>query len=197
MEALNELWRAILSLHRTVLSQEGLTVGRMFLGGMFALSGALKLRHPFRSAMAMVDFGVIKIARTGFGTALGVIEVALAGALLMGRSAEVGLVLSTALLTIFTLLILRNLLVGRRTPCFCFGSSADAMSGFTLIRTAAFAGLSLILTTSAANVKTPSVFHIISASAIGGVCYLLAQVRFLTSANSPTGSSDSGLLSAR
>lgn len=107
-----------------------------FLAGVFMWSGVAKLRRPALSAMAMVDFGVLRRVRPWLGAALGATEVTLAGAL----------ALAAALLWLFALLIARSLAAGRDFACFCFGEAEGRLSRWTLARTAALA----LLATAAA-----------------------------------------------
>ncbi len=113
-------------------------ISSWLLALVFAWSGAAKLRRPNRAAFALVRFGLALRARTSYGLAVAVVELALATAL-VGRL-PLGAWAAAALLWFFAALLLREVLAGRREPCFCFGSDAS-LSWISAGRTLLLAGL--------------------------------------------------------
>jgi hypothetical protein len=110
-----------------------------FLASLFLVSGASKLRRPRLAAIAMVNFGVARRARPGYGRALAVAEITLASLLVIRLEPRVMLIAAGVLLWAFSALIARALLSGERFPCHCFGESDSALNVVTLARTATLA----------------------------------------------------------
>jgi uncharacterized membrane protein YphA (DoxX/SURF4 family) len=141
---LNNLSLAIEALQRPPTS----TVATWFLGWVFLWSGIVKIRQPMQAAVAIVDFRVSRHLRSWAGTALGILELAIAGLLFLISGARGSVALAAILLGMFTLVIARSVRSGATFPCFCFGDSRSRVSMFTLLRTAALAGVALILSFS-------------------------------------------------
>lgn len=118
-------------------------VGIWLLVGVFIWSGVVKVRHPRLAALAMTDFGVVRVPRRGYGLFLGSGELALA--LLLLVTSQAGLVIATGLLWVFTGAIARSLILGRRFSCFCFGDAEGSLSWSTLARTGLLAVLATLL----------------------------------------------------
>jgi hypothetical protein len=110
------------------------------LAAVFATSGALKVRHPFPSALALRRFGLVRRLRPRLGRALGAAELALAAALIFSPRPQVPLLLAAILLLAFVVLIGRALLRGERFACGCFGEGAETISWTTAGRTASLLG---------------------------------------------------------
>lgn len=92
-------------------------------------AGVIKLRNPWPASFALVDFGFARRLRKGLGEALGFAEVMVGAMALTAVFVHAnGLVMLTlsvpaaSLLVVFAVLILRQLLRGRRVPCGCFGA---------------------------------------------------------------------------
>jgi uncharacterized membrane protein YphA (DoxX/SURF4 family) len=120
-------------------------VGTWFLSLVFLWSGLAKLRRPRLAALAMSDFGVLPRPRLWHGLALAGAEILLGVALASGFVTRASLAASFGLFLVFSLMILRTLVGGRRFPCFCFGADDHMVSLRTLMRTAALAGLASVL----------------------------------------------------
>jgi hypothetical protein len=114
-----------------------------FLAAVFALSGIVKLRRPALAARALVSFQITRRPKPLLGGLLGTAEVALA----LGLALVPGIAVFVAvpLLWFFTVLIARALRGDEKFACFCFGESEDALSRWTLARTAALALLATLL----------------------------------------------------
>jgi hypothetical protein len=114
-----------------------------FVALVFGWAGAAKLRRPALAAMAMVDFGVARRARPGFGRGLGAVEVALALVLASGFEQRAALAVAGAICAVFALVIGRSLVRGDTFACFCFGDSSAALSSRTLVRTLSLGALAV------------------------------------------------------
>ena len=127
----------------------GYGVAVWFLGLIFIWSGIAKLREPVLTAMAMVDFGVIRSVRPAFGLALGVTELLLAmslpASLALGEQFHLALLFAAVLLWLFSILIVRSLQSGEKFACYCFGDTDSELSRWTLLRTIALALLATLL----------------------------------------------------
>ena len=141
---LSNLSLAIEALQRPPTS----TVATWFLGWVFLWSGMVKVRQPMQAAVAIVDFGVSRHLRSWAGIALGILELAIAGLLFLVSGARASVALAAILLGLFTLVIARAVRSGASFACFCFGDSQSKVSIFTLLRTAALAGVAFILSFS-------------------------------------------------
>jgi hypothetical protein len=119
---------------------------RLYLAGVFAYAGVTKLRRPWPSALALVDFGLMTRARRDAGRAVGLAEAATAVLLVMPAPVSLlGAAAAVGLLGTFTVLLARSLRRGERFPCSCFGQDDDDLSPATLLRTSALLGLALVI----------------------------------------------------
>jgi uncharacterized membrane protein YphA (DoxX/SURF4 family)/peroxiredoxin len=116
-------------------------LARLFLAGVFAVSGTAKLRDRAGATQAVRDFGLPDAAARALGPLLPVAELAIAAALLAGGAvAYGGAVAAVVLLAAFTVAIVANLARGRRPDCHCFGErSAKPLSWWSVPRNVAFA----------------------------------------------------------
>lgn len=117
-----------------------------FLAGIFLLSGALKLKNPLLTSMAIADFGIVGRIQPALGWSLGLVEFSLG--LALGVAFGFSVVVAATLLWLFVLLIARSLVTGRRFACYCFGDGHDLLSVRTLIRAIL---LAVLATTAAAQ----------------------------------------------
>lgn len=159
-----------------------------FLAIVFLWSGVVKLRRPALAAMAMVDFGVVRRPRSGFGSALGTVEALLAVMLVSGAVPSLVLPVAAALLWFFAFLIARSLRSGESFECHCFGDSGSKLSRWTLARTVAlaFAASAQISAPTLAGYSILSqsyVLQAVSAMALAGTLVLLGRVPRLLSWN--------------
>lgn len=87
---------------------------------------------------------------------VGVVELVLAGGLVLRLEPVLVATFAAVLLWGFAIVIARSLRANRHFPCHCFGGADSAeISGFTLIRTIAFASVAsgIALTTSRSATK--------------------------------------------
>jgi thiol-disulfide isomerase/thioredoxin len=119
-------------------------LARLVLVGVFALSGAAKLREPrAATTKAARDLGLPAALATPAGTLLPYVELLVAAALLLGGPpAFAGGLAGAAMLAAFTVAIVANLALGRRPDCHCFGErSAKPLSWLAVVRNAALLAL--------------------------------------------------------
>ena len=158
----------------------GITV--WVLAIIFAWSGIAKLRQPLLTAMAMVDFGVLRRVRPHLGSGLGAAELSLALALVTGALRSVFLAVAAGLLWIFVLLIAKSLWSGKRFACFCFGEADSELSRLTLVRTATLALLASVVavgsppTGALAGFGSAYALQGASAAAIVGLIVIIGQI---------------------
>ncbi len=129
-------------------SHPGYEAATLFLGGVFAWSGAAKIRRPTLAAMAIADFGLVINPRGWHGVVIGTLELGLALALIIGQGMPVVLTLTCGLLAVFTLLVAVALRRRQSFACFCFGGEEE-LSRATLIRNLLLVALSTLLLSAA------------------------------------------------
>jgi hypothetical protein len=169
--------------------QDALLTSLWVLVVTFSVSGFMKLRHPFLTAMALVDFRVASRADQRLGMALGVFEVALAIGLASQLFSVATRLVAAVLLWVFVALIARSLSRGESFACFCFGRSDDGLSLRTLARTTFLAAVaSLVAVTAIAREADPlpvanQVHYAIVAMAAFAIAVLLARATLLMKLN--------------
>ena len=108
---------------------------RLVLAAVLMVSGGAKLADLGGSRAAAGDLGVPPRMAPAVGTALPIVEIALAALLVVtptGRAAAAG---AAVLFAAFTAGVASNLARGRRPPCHCFGRlSSSPISGATVVR---------------------------------------------------------------
>lgn len=136
----------------------GLLVARLVLAAVFAVAGVAKLADPAGSRRAVGEFGVPRALAGPLGTALPVMELAVAVALLPAVSAWWAAIGALGLLGAFIAVIGVNLARGRQPDCHCFGQLHSAPAGgFTLARNAVLAALAGFIVWRGAADPGPSV----------------------------------------
>jgi methylamine dehydrogenase accessory protein MauD len=98
-----------------------LLAGRLALALVFAVAGVTKLVDLRGSRQAMVGFGLPESLAQPAGLLLPLIELAVALALIPGRTAWIAALAAAALLVVFLGGMTVNLLQGRTPDCHCFG----------------------------------------------------------------------------
>lgn len=183
---------------RTLGTPEGGGILVWLLAGVFLFSGAVKLRHPQRAAVALADFGVIRRVTWRPGAVLGAFELALGLALVAGFAAGGVLmpasVIATVVLVVFSTVLVRSLRRGDQFACFCFGSEAG-LSRRDVARTSALACLALLLSATAPQITGQGlramVLEAVAALAVAAVLRLAAEVPTMLRLNSdPFGLAD-------
>jgi methylamine utilization protein MauE len=125
-------------------SHYGHDVVALFLAGVFAWSGAAKLRRPQLAALAIADFGLVQRPRRLYGLALGFLEIGLACALAAEPGMPLVLGAVSLALVAFTVLVARAVWRSESFACFCFGGG-DEVSSATLLRNLALLALVALL----------------------------------------------------
>lgn len=144
MGALELVWRVA----SAALELVGLAlpvIGVWVIAVLFLWSGYEKLKHPELATLALIDFGAIRRFDARLGMTLGAIELAVALALVVPASRDVGLAASALLLWFFSAAIYVNLGAGRNFACFCFGDVEGEISPKTLGRSLVLALLATYL----------------------------------------------------
>jgi thiol-disulfide isomerase/thioredoxin/uncharacterized membrane protein YphA (DoxX/SURF4 family) len=121
-------------------------VSRLFLAGVFAIAGLAKLRDVEGFGRSVGDFGVPAASARLVTRLVPVAEILCALSLLSAASVWWGAVGAIALLALFTLAIVVNLLRGRAPECHCFGQLRSAPIGWnSVVRNAVLAGLAALV----------------------------------------------------
>jgi peroxiredoxin len=123
-----------------------LLLARLFLAGVFALSGITKLADLDGSRRAVAGFGVPERIARPAGIALPIAELVLAVLLLPVSTAWWGALGALLLLLGFIAGIGYNLRKGRTPDCHCFGKvHSEPIGPATLVRDGAFAAVAAII----------------------------------------------------
>jgi len=142
----------------------GLLVARLVLAAVFAVAGVAKLADPAGSRRAVGEFGVPRALAGPLGTALPVMELAVAVALLPAVSAWWAAIGALVLLAAFIATIAVNLARGRQPDCHCFGQLHSAPAGgSTLARNGVLAALAGFIVWRGASDPGPSVVQWLAA----------------------------------
>jgi uncharacterized membrane protein YphA (DoxX/SURF4 family) len=120
---------------------------RVALAVVFVVAAAAKLADLRGTRTSVAALGIPAPAARLVGTALPVVELSVASALLIPDTARIGAVAAAVLLSVFSGAIAVNLARGRRPACNCFGQLRSQPIGVpTLIRNLALLGLALLAT---------------------------------------------------
>ena len=108
---------------------------RLLLSAVFVVAAGAKLLDPKGTRHAATELGVLERLAATVAALLPLTELAVAVVLIPVRSASWGALAALTLLLVFTAVIVVNLLLGRRPPCRCFGSTDTRPIGWsTLLR---------------------------------------------------------------
>jgi len=114
---------------------ETLIVCRLVLILVLALAAYRKLSERDGFLQTLGDFGVSAAWQRPLGVALPALELGAAFLLALPQAVVWGATLAALLLTVFSVVIVKNLLQGTRPACNCFGQTqAGPISGVTLLR---------------------------------------------------------------
>jgi peroxiredoxin/uncharacterized membrane protein YphA (DoxX/SURF4 family) len=163
---------------------------RLLLAGVFAVSGSSKLLDRRGARQGITEFGVPARLAPSAAVALPIVELAIAVALLATPLTWWSALVAAVLLAAFTAAIARNLVLGRRPDCRCFGQiAAGPISRGTLVRNGVFLALAALVIAGGPDRAAPDVYALLlSATAseplavvIGAVLLvaLVVQTRFL------------------
>jgi len=116
-------------------------IASVILGGVMCVAGGSKIAMGNRWPVEAQALGAPKV----IAPIVPWIEIALGALLIVQLKPEVVGALSVALLVAFTLLIMRQLQIGHRPVCACFGSwSSKPLSWQHVARNAGFIALAVI-----------------------------------------------------
>jgi peroxiredoxin/uncharacterized membrane protein YphA (DoxX/SURF4 family) len=121
-------------------------LARLTLAVVFAFAGLAKLVDRTGTQRMLGAFGVPAVLVRPVGTALPVVELGVAGALLFGALARAAAVVAIGMLLIFLFAISVNVAHGRRPECRCFGQlHASPLSRWTLVRNGALMAMATVV----------------------------------------------------
>lgn len=148
MGGLEPIGEFIASVFYVLRSHPGYEAATLFLAGIFVWSGLAKLRRPGLAAMAIADFGLVARPRPWQGLGLGLFELGLGAAIVVGQAMSLVLGLACITLAAFTALVLRSVRRSESFACFCFGGEEE-LSRATLARNLGLLALALLLWSAA------------------------------------------------
>ena len=159
-------------------------LARLVLAPVFAVAGLAKLANTDKTREMLAGFGVGRRILTFTAMALPVVELVVATALIAPPAAFAGGLAASALLMLFTGMILVNLSQGRHPVCNCFGQIDSAPIGpLTLVRNAALTGLALLVVAAgpaaAATWRLDELFGVTPLAALAGAGAVVALLLLL------------------
>jgi methylamine dehydrogenase accessory protein MauD len=118
---------------------------RLILAAVFIVAGVAKLRDRAGTKTAVVEFGASERIAAPVALLLPLVELVVAGLLLLPATAAAGAIGALALLAAFSGAIAWNLARGRTPDCHCFGQLHSAPASWnTLIRNGVLAGIAAV-----------------------------------------------------
>lgn len=123
---------------------------RLGVGGLFLVTGALKIMNPREFAVQIHNYQLFTQLSPWLAATLPAVEIAVGAALLAGPRAWVraGALASGTLMAMFTVAVISAVARGISISCGCFGSASDTITWITVARDvgllAACAGLFLL-----------------------------------------------------
>lgn len=127
-----------------------LWVARLLVAAVFGWAALAKLLDLPGTRRAVASFGVPDRWVRSVALALPVVELLVAVSILLPWTAVVAGMVAFGLLGVFSVVVARLLMLGRRPACPCFGASGP-ISGFTLVRNALLGILVLTATVGASD----------------------------------------------
>jgi hypothetical protein len=108
-------------------------IARVALGAFFLTSGIAKVASPRQNADAARGLGVPVGIAAATGPLLAPAEIILGTGLIVSATAQLAATGALIVLAIFSVVIVGNLLTGRRPACGCFGSLARTAIGWSTV----------------------------------------------------------------
>jgi uncharacterized membrane protein YphA (DoxX/SURF4 family) len=122
------------------------TAGRVVLGGVFVVSGALKIPDPAEAVRAVRAYRLLPealVAPVAFG--MPVVEIAVGLALLAGVFVRTAAVAAAVLLIVFIAAVTSAWARGLQIDCGCFGGGGEVAAGETAYGTEILRDAALLL----------------------------------------------------
>jgi hypothetical protein len=146
----------------------------LFLAEVFAWSSVAKFVYPTETAMALVNFGVVRRTRKIVARALATAELALALGLAISACWLTPVLLPLLLVAcatfiVFSAVIAISLRRDRSFACMCFGASDKNISGWTFARAALLGGLAAAGSATSIAIHT-AVLRSSTLSALAAAC---------------------------
>jgi putative oxidoreductase len=109
---------------------------RLGLGGLFAVTGALKIGDPAAFAVEIHNYQLFPALAPVLAAALPAVELAVAAALLAGPRPwlRAGALASAALMLVFTVAVGSAVARGINISCGCFGAGSGPVTPLTVLR---------------------------------------------------------------
>jgi peroxiredoxin len=147
-----------------------LALMRLALALVFGAAGTAKMLDRNGTQDALVAFGVPRALASPASVLLPVVELIIAGGLLLRFSATWAAAVAFALLVAFSAGLANSLMRGRRPPCHCFGQLASAPASWgTIGRNAILAGAAIFVAVTTANRPEPAVVTYVMFAALCGL----------------------------
>lgn len=159
-------------------------LARLILVPVFLAAGLAKLADMDRTREMMAGFGVRQSLLRLAAVALPLFELGVAATLIAPPTAFAGALAASAILMLFTGVILFHLAQGRHPDCNCFGQIGSAPIGpLSLARNSVLTGLALLVVAAgpgvAATWRLDLVFGITPLAALGAVLAIVALTLLL------------------
>ncbi len=117
---------------------DALLIARLVLAAVFATAGMAKVANGVGFRQGVAGFGLPRVLVSPVARLLPVVELACAVALLPAGSARWGALGALGLLSLFSVVVVLNLAMGKKPHCRCFGQLHSApVGGRTLVRNGA------------------------------------------------------------
>jgi len=120
---------------------------RLGLGGLFLVTGALKIADPTAFAVEIHNYQLFPALAPVLAATLPAVELALGGALLAGPRPwlRAGAFASAALLVVFTVAVGSAVMRGINISCGCFGAGSSPVTLLTVLRDLALLAASVAI----------------------------------------------------
>jgi uncharacterized membrane protein YphA (DoxX/SURF4 family) len=120
---------------------------RLSLGGLFAVTGALKLSDPASFAIEIHNYQLFPELAPALAATLPALEIVLGAALIFARRPWVraGALAVTALLAVFTVAVASVVARGINIDCGCFGDGSGPVTMVTVLRDVALVAAGVAL----------------------------------------------------
>jgi uncharacterized membrane protein YphA (DoxX/SURF4 family) len=163
------------------------TLLRLALALVFAAAGTAKMLDRKGTQETLAAFGVPGAIVSPASVLLPVVELIVAGGLLLRSSVTWAAAVAVGLLAVFSAGVANSLWRGRRPPCHCFGQFASAPASWgTVGRNAILAGAAVFVAVTTANQPEPATvtYLMFAALCVLGIAIGLSvaarRVRWLT-----------------